>query len=315
MRIHPEVLCEAVRDVALEADARRPNTAGDARSVKQREWNSARRLLATTYGALPQANEVCRQLSDRDGKPFPWRDLLELVLDDRRSVRKTLDERRSEPDRIIGPEIVRLALRRVAMRLEVRTLRPDDYERGRGAILERMSGRRALALRRQLPTVGQIEVACDGGWDGALAIAGLDRREAVVPRARAPVSLADGITLFYARHGFLPTHRQLDEFAQAGSFALRSKSAGPWADAIRDGTERIRELGLPDPPRYGHSPRHRWNPSSSRSESCRRGGRRGIRGPRFSKPSSRFLHSCRLGPLRPISSGVRSRAAGGLRSA
>src|SRR5436309_4326047 len=81
---NPLVLFEIVREVALVAARRDGDPFKDPRAVAQAAWNSARRALAEQYEHIPQANEVCRQLCDRNGKPWPWRDLLALVFDERR---------------------------------------------------------------------------------------------------------------------------------------------------------------------------------------------------------------------------------------
>src|SRR5438270_498273 len=84
----PITLYEIVRVVAAEAARRHPDPLKDPRTITQKPWNSARRAYSSVYGHIPRAHEVTRQLSDRDGQPFPWRQLLELVFDDTRDITK-----------------------------------------------------------------------------------------------------------------------------------------------------------------------------------------------------------------------------------
>jgi hypothetical protein len=55
------------------------------------------------------------RLADGDGRPFPWRDLLELVFDVTRDVQRTHAMRmRSEADEDMSEEDVYYALPRIA---------------------------------------------------------------------------------------------------------------------------------------------------------------------------------------------------------
>jgi Sugar-specific transcriptional regulator TrmB len=181
------------------------------------------------------------------------------VFDSRRDVKKTLEERRSERDRVVRPEHVRHVLRRVAFAVGKVTLLPHEYESGREALLTGRLDRTALALKRLLPTQGQIETASNGSWDRALEIAGLRPRSAKRTVTES-VSIEDAIARFYARHGHLPQYAELEELAREAGFSLASKAGKSSRDWTSKGMTRISELGLPEPPSYGEVAHDAWKP-------------------------------------------------------
>src|SRR5436309_4308069 len=186
---NPLVLFEVVPEVALVAARRDADPFKEAAAVSQSAWNSARGALAERYGHIPQANEVCRQLADHHGKALPWRELLETVFDPNRDPKKTWEERLSEPDRLLTPDHVFFALNYVRDQLGVQTqLRfAHQYEEARELLLReaKARGTSAEALRKRLPTRGQIETVCGGSWERALELAELQPR---------PTGAADGGT-------------------------------------------------------------------------------------------------------------------------
>lgn len=180
------VLYRVARDVALVA-ARRAGRESDPATVTQREWNAARHAVASVYGHVPQANEVCRQLRDRNGTAFPWSELLAAVFHDSRDLKGIDEDRLRESPRLVLMEHVEYALVRVAHSLRRDTLLPHEYDEQREALLRAAtrSGRKER-LARLLPTRDQIEHVT-GGWNGALSSVGLRTRRPAKPLPRAVV--------------------------------------------------------------------------------------------------------------------------------
>lgn len=216
-------------------------------------WNAARRSCEPTYGPIPQAHEVCRQLADRDGNPFSWRELRALVFDDTRDIKKTHEERLSEQDRPVTDKHVYWALNRIANVLRKKTLVQHEYEEKREEMLRAASGTRLGAtLRLQLPTRGQIENACGRSWDRALEIARLDpRRRVGNPAKRMP--LVEAMLLFYQGHAYLPTEAELVEAAKRQGIALERDRRRSWPDYVEKAREIASARGFREPPPYGAS--------------------------------------------------------------
>jgi hypothetical protein len=257
---NPLVLYDIVREVALVAASWDMGPSKDPRTVTQRSWNSARRSCAAFYGPIPQAHEVCRQLHDRDGVDFKWAELLELVFDETRDIKKTHEDRLSEPQRVPSPARVAHALNRVAFDAKLHTLLPHDYTEHRARLLDDAAKKgRAEALARLLPTRGQIETAC-GGWDRALETAGLPPRSAYQAQSLDGMELEEAIVLFYAGHGHLPTYDEVVSAARGGGWRLASAKGRRWSEWIARATQRIEERGMPAPPPYGRRPPDQWTP-------------------------------------------------------
>jgi hypothetical protein len=251
-RRNPLALYEIVHEVAIVAARRDDQSRKDPRLVAQAAFNSARRALEPVYGSIPQAHEICRQLSDRSGLPFPWRELLDLVFDDSRDNKRVHEERLSEPDRPLSERHVVVALIRIAYHLGRETLLPHEYDEGRQTLLAAASSRaQRELLARQLPTRGQIEQYCGRDWDRALAIAGLSPRPAAEPPRAAGLPLIEAIVLFYAGHGYLPTSAELEDNARESGHSLESRKGRVWRDYIDAAQDEIAERGMPTPPAYG----------------------------------------------------------------
>ena len=253
------VLFEIVQEVALVAARRDADPYKHPATVAQSAWNSARHSLAPRYGHIPQANEVCRQLSDRHGAPWPWRDLLELVFDEERDAKKTWEERLSEPDRPVSHEHVYFALNFVRRQLgpDAALRFPHQYEEARARMLEHALelGSTREALRRRLPTRGQIETACAGSWERALEIAGL--LPAGEAEKAAPTPVVEAVLGFYKERGYLPTRLELVDKARREEVRLERTGDEPWFTFIEQAQQAARARGLPEPPPYGTRPANR----------------------------------------------------------
>jgi len=262
------VLFEIIREVALVAARRDPDPFKNPTTVAQSSWNSARRTLTSRYGHIPQANEVCRQLCDRDGTPWPWRDLLELVFDKRRDPKKTWEERLSEPDRLISEEHVYFALNFVLRQLGpgAQLRFAHQYEEAREQLLQQAKtiGTSVDALKGRLPTRGQIETACGGSWERALGLARLQPQSGVDDRGE-PTPIVEAVLRFYEDEGYLPTQIELVDAPRREGILLEQAAGEPWFAAVGEAQRKASELGLPEPPPYGTRP-SAANVGSRRSE-------------------------------------------------
>jgi hypothetical protein len=174
---HPLELYGVVRDVALTA------APDDPTSVSQSIWDGARANAG--HEDAPTARAICARLADGAGRPFPWRQLLELVFDEARDIERTHALRmRSVADEYMSEDDVYYALRRVALlELGQSSLKPGEYERERERLLAQARRRRNGAfelLVTLLPTVGQVERIAED-WDSALILAELEPRQAQTP--------------------------------------------------------------------------------------------------------------------------------------
>jgi hypothetical protein len=244
-------LYEVVPEVALEAARIDPGPLKDPADVSTRAWDEARFTVAAKYGRLPpQANEVCRQLRDRDGRSFAWPALLKLVFSET-DLKRAHEKRLGAEERAVEEDEVVYSMLLVASWLGVESLTPDSYREGCEKRLKEAGPAERRALEERLLTVGQITHAV-GSWDKGLELSGLQTREVrEFAQRRAATSTPDAIAAYYAELGHLPTKRQLYEFARAGDFALAKAKGRPWRDWIAVGEARITDLGLPPPPPYG----------------------------------------------------------------
>jgi hypothetical protein len=259
---NPLELYEIVRVVAEIAAARDDDRSKDPATVTHAAFNSARRAHEPEVGAIPQANEICRQLADFNGVPFAWGELLALVFDPGRNIKKTHEQRLSEPDRILTEGHVLYAVFRVASWLAVTTLLPHEYDAARESLLEqaRKEGRE-LAIRRVLPSRHQVENACGGSWDRVLEVAGLSPRVLSAPPVPQGLPIVDALVAFYCGRGYLPTQRELEEAGRLSGYAYEGQKGRKWAPLLEEARNQIAALGLPAPPPYGNTqPAADWEP-------------------------------------------------------
>lgn len=122
-----------VRAVALAA---LPET---STLVTETAWDAARAVAG--YPDAPSARAICMRLANPSGRPFPWRELLELVFDDAGDIERVHGIRvGASDDRDLGEDDVYYALRRVALvELEQRSLRPDECRRERERLIAEAS--------------------------------------------------------------------------------------------------------------------------------------------------------------------------------
>jgi hypothetical protein len=217
----------------------------DPTSVSQAAWDGGR--APSGHPDAPSARAICARLADREGKPFPWRELLELVFDPSRDIEQTHALRRGESNGAhFTEEHVFYALQRVAHELGVSTLAPDAYAQQRATLVAN-ARRRSIDLTELLPTVGQIERVA-GGWDQALELAELEPRpELSGSRPAAGTPIVEALELYAeATGGWFCNRTVLQQFARDRDVALAAQASGtPWNEYVAEATARRETQGKP----------------------------------------------------------------------
>jgi hypothetical protein len=248
MMLEPHLLLAAVREVSKLAN---PATPAEA---SQRAFDNAR-PRSSRFHDLPAARNIAATLK------LPWREVLEVAHepDDRHnhllSVR-TYNARRPW----LTHEYIGFVLKFAAQRLELRSVSPSQYrvERERMLRADRAGWLHGRQLR--LPNTDQIDAAA-GGWDTALALAGLAARAGLAQRSngqpRTPAATPlELLERFYAIHGTQPSAAGLRVFAQANGIPYSQNRARRWNESVADwkAKRRARGLRVPDgpPPRGEH---------------------------------------------------------------
>lgn len=221
--------------------------------LTHREWNCGRKYLKSIWKHIPQAHEVCRQLSDYDGKPINLQEGIRAALE-QPDIRRYDAARLRQPERPINTKQSSYGLRRVAFALRAKTLAPIDYEEGREQLLHlarQRSPQDERALRELLPTVNQILARYKGNWNKALTDAGLKRRPKAgfAPRPGLAVPLATAI--HFANKGGLPNSANALRTYARSRFALAQFKTDDWQELLERGLKEIEALHLPEPPPPG----------------------------------------------------------------
>jgi hypothetical protein len=243
-------LYEIVRDVALAAVERtlRLGEKLDPLLLTQDAWDAAREWSG--YPDAPSARQVCWRLRDQRNKPFPWRELLELVFDLEADIQQVEVARTRRPRLLrVAPDAVWYSLRRVAG--DEPTLTLSEYAQGYQRSIREDRRRRppgTVGLEDVLLTPGQVLHEC-GSWPDALRRAGLEVRGEHYTAGR--VSLHEAALRFTQEIGALPTPKLLRFFAKQQGFALENiDHSRTWATRLQDIRAYISEQGLPEPPEY-----------------------------------------------------------------
>jgi len=223
-----------VRRVASHAKAQEPT------AVSKRQFNDARRPAGAPE--CPEASNLCRRFASS------WPALLELAFRGPTSVKTAAVRGRAKSAHEgegVSRETALTALAIIAARLQVRTLRPTDYEEARRALLQAARGERRRALADRLPTVGQFRPL--GDWDELLVAAGLEGRPlAIYTPPSVPVE--DAVVRFLVAQGYLPHRKEMMRFARERGFALQAVPASEY-DAVHARVRALRsEQGLWTPP-------------------------------------------------------------------
>lgn len=244
----PGDLYEIVRVVATAAAAD-PDSFKDPRAVTTRAFNRIKDAVAVEYGYghIPQAHEICRQLADASGKPFPWRALLEAVFSDVDLARLQVQRQSVTPidvSEYLREEHVYYALNRAAQLLGQRSLLPDEYEAARAELIrrDRRRFRHGGHLEHLLPTVSQILSLCDD-WDAALVLSDLEPRPREV-FIRPTVPLVDALVRFYKQTGGWCSSDTIYRYARDLNFPLQSRGKMQWHDYIASAAVALRAEGI-----------------------------------------------------------------------
>jgi predicted transcriptional regulator len=123
-----------------------------------------------------------------------------------------------------------------------------------------------------LPTRGQIETACEGSWERALELAGLQPPSAA--DAGPPVALIDALLRFYEAEGYLPGYVELAEAARRQGMSLERPEGRRWPDLVEEAQREAIRRGLPQPPPYGTRPAR--GGKDARSRRCEGPATKGI---------------------------------------
>lgn len=201
-------LPDAVRAVAL---ACRPE---DPIGLTQAQFDEGRARVPE-HARAPTARQICSRLG------MSWPVLLQALFEPGRDQARSLGRRQGEaPDHELTTERAANALRVVAARRGVTTLRPHEYEQTRNELLDRVKRKYRHGTSLDLPTVGQIERVA-GGWGGALLAAGLEVRRPATARAHSSVvTYYEAIRRYLETQGAMPTGKRLAAFARAQGFPL-----------------------------------------------------------------------------------------------
>ncbi len=251
--MEPLQLLRRVRAVTLAANPSEPTT------VSQRDFDATARANGASAppggagDALPLARNIAKLLR------LPWRDVVALAHEPEGSQNHRLSVKAKDraPQDWLTPEYASSVLRLAAHRLGADTLTPDRYR----AVAEELGAAdRARWLHGDqllVPSDDQIVAACGGpaasgaggGWDRALALAGLAPRPGLGDQGLAAPSppITDLLERFHDAHGAQPTARDLKTFARANGIPYPRETTRTWNESVAAWKQRRREQGLPVP--------------------------------------------------------------------
>jgi hypothetical protein len=224
-RHNDQELLFLAREIALAAAPENPS------AITQTIFNRAR---LRSQPDCPEAAYIARRLQ------CSWSEVLRIAFSYEGNTFKLLAQRKgiTEADRATCVE----ALRLVAERLQLPTLRPDDYEKEREAIIGKRRGTHRASLLKRLPKAAMIDYH---GWDELLLEAGLSSRSRRKNRQGMPIP--DAVELFLQTQGRLPSLRDLIKFSKEHGFSVQEhKEIKPHTQVLR---ERREKQGLWTPSR------------------------------------------------------------------
>jgi predicted transcriptional regulator len=243
-------LYEIVRVVAEAAAAADPDPFQEPRRVTTRAFNAIKDEVAAKhgYGHIPQAHEICRQLAGVNGKPFPWRGLLDVVFSDIDLTRLQVQRQAATQIQVseyLREEHVYYALNRAAQLLEQCSLLPDEYEHARAELIrrDRSRFRHGGHLEHLLPTVSQILSLTGDDWDAALVLADLAPRPRKV-FIRPSVPLVDALVRFYKQTGGWCSSDTIARYARDLKFPLQNRGGIHWHEYIAGAITALHAEGI-----------------------------------------------------------------------
>jgi hypothetical protein len=232
---------ELLRVVAVVARVARPHAPQQATT---RQWDAAR--VRAHHGDAPSARAICMRLSAEGTVGVSWPDVVAAAVRGGRAITDLLRVAQRVPE---GPHLsaahVSFALRLAARHLDKPTLTPDEYARGRDALIRADRRRRdsPSLLANLLPTVGQVIAICET-WDAALDHVGMEPRPAQSPQGgRAALEGVDAAEVYLECAGCLPTRYALDAFTKRHGIAVR-RIRDSWPDVIEQLRRRRAAQGL-----------------------------------------------------------------------
>ncbi len=232
----------AVRAIAMHVarDVPEGEPPGDPVRTSRPDFDKGRGPAGWGSG-VPTAASISRRWKT------PWAEILITIFDEKNSLQHRVASRsRNAPIAAPSLEEVSAALKLIAGRLGVDTLRPGQYETECGVLRAQIGskwlhGKKGVHL---LPTVDQIDQ--NYGWDAALQAAGLRERAANANTAGTSVAVA--LELFMLEVGCVPWSRTvLRQFMKDRDLSL-AVSQTQKQDLVDFQTARV-HAGLPIAPK------------------------------------------------------------------
>jgi hypothetical protein len=180
---------------------------------------------------------------------MPWGDVLALAHAPTERHAHLLGRRqtRSEQNWLTEDHIA-YVLRLVARQTERPTLTPTHYRIERARMLALDHSHWLHGRRLRLPTDEQLHLAA-GGWDHALALAGLNARPGLGDQGHGRLALGtvELLERCYAAHGTQPSALELRRFARANGVPWNPDKDRTWLESVAAWKEQHRAQGLPVP--------------------------------------------------------------------
>ena len=236
-------LYELVREAALEVRPENPA------KLSVREFD---RIVASLgYDDAPSARAICARLKRG------WTEIVELALDEERSVKKTDAPKKSEEAKWLTDRHLFFSLNTVARFKQIETMTAHDYDiylaeylasRKQPAHLLGSSARFAtssqiLRLAAKLPSKESLNP-----WDRALVFAGLQPVPKAVSKA---LTVVGAINLYIEATGcqFYPSHEELLRLRSEFGISMREKEVGgrSWSQLVQAALDERAAAGLPVP--------------------------------------------------------------------
>ena len=237
----------------------------DPRRVTEAAWDAAK--AASRWPDAPDAKEMCVQLADPSGVPWPWRVLLREVFSGKSLERMHTARMSAADDPLVDSERTYYAVRRVAAFRGQETIGPHEYAAGRKAMIaeHRRKWKHVSALERLLPTLNQLMTVAQGDWTLVLEWAEL-APPPMNERRRKSRPYVEAIIDFWQETGVAPRHRWLAEYAHDKGFSL-GRLRGKHLELVEEARALGRSRGLgeiPSPDRQAKRPL--WTKEPGRRE-------------------------------------------------
>lgn len=259
--MEPLILLQGVREVSALADKWTPLL------VSQRAFDLACGL-SPEYKDLPAARNIAATLK------MSWSAVLQLAHEPASVQNHRLSRKQSSGEQDwLTDDYIGYVLKLVSHRLGVGTLTPSRYRAERTVLLAVDRARWLHGRQLRLPSDDQI-VAATGGWDRALALAGLAARPGLGDQGHAhgnAVSILELLDRCYAVHGAQPSARELKTFARANGIPYPRDEDRTWLESVSAWKARRRASGVPIPD--GLPPRNQ-RPDYARNVGAARPGER-----------------------------------------